>query len=330
MDIATQGIAGAAIAQAFAPARHSRRAAFIGLLAGLLPDADALIYSASDPLLQLEYHRHFSHSLVFAPVGAAIVTLLLWVFFRSHLSLKQLYIFALCGYTSGGLLDACTSYGTHLLWPFSSNPIAWNLIAIVDPVFTSALALPLLLGLRQNRPIRTGLVLACAYLLFGWVQHERAEVVAYDLAAARQHQPDQVVIKPTVGNLLLWRSVYTVGDSVYVDAVRVGNEPRVYNGQAAERFDLDRDLAWAPPTSRARRDAERFSRFAIGYLALSPSRPYFLGDIRYAMLPTRIEPLWGIQLDPTNPQAPTRYQTQRSLAPALRDSFMTMLLGRDF
>jgi inner membrane protein len=129
---------------------------------------------------------------------------------------------------------------------------------------------------------------------------------------------------------LLWRSVYTVGDSVYVDAVRVGNEPRVYNGQAAERFDLDRDLAWAPPTSRARRDAERFSRFAIGYLALSPSRPYFLGDIRYAMLPTRIEPLWGIQLDPTNPQAPTRYQTQRSLAPALRDSFMTMLLGRDF
>ena len=330
MDIATQGIAGAAIAQAFAPARHSRRAAVIGLLAGLLPDADALIYSASDPLLQLEYHRHFSHSLVFAPVGAAIVTLLLWVFFRSHLSLKQLYIFALCGYTSGGLLDACTSYCTHLLWPFSSSPIAWNLIAIVDPVFTSALALPLLLGLRQNRPIRTGLVLACAYLLFGWVQHERAEVVAYDLAAARQHQPDQVVIKPTVGNLLLWRSVYTVGDSVYVDAVRVGNEPRVYNGQAAERFDLDRDLAWAPPTSLARRDAERFSRFAIGYLALSPSRPYFLGDIRYAMLPTRIEPLWGIQLDPTNPQAPTRYQTQRSLAPALRDSFMTMLLGRDF
>lgn len=330
MDIATQGIAGAAIAQAFAPAHHSRRAAFVGLLAGLLPDADALIYSASDPLLQLEYHRHFSHALVFAPLGAAIVTLLLWIFFRRHLSLKQLYTFALCGYGSGGLLDACTSYGTHLLWPFSSDPIAWNLIAIVDPVFTLALALPLLFGLRQNRPIRTGLVLACAYLLFGWVQHERAEVVACDLAAARKHHPNEVIVKPTIGNLLLWRSVYIAGDSVYVDAVRVGNEPQVYRGQAAELFNSHRDLTWAPPTSRARRDAERFSRFARGYLALSPSRPYFLGDIRYAMLPTRIEPLWGIQLDPTDPQAPAVYQTQRSLAPAVRDSFMTMLLGREF
>lgn len=330
MDIATQGIAGAAIAQAFAPARHSRRAAVVGLLAGLLPDADALISSASDPLLQLEYHRHFSHALVFAPIGAAIVTLLLWIFFRSHLSLKQLYVFALCGYTSGGLLDACTSYGTHLLWPFSSDPIAWNLIAIVDPVFTSALALPLLFGLRQNRPIRTGLVLACAYLLFGWVQHERAEVIAYDLAAARAHQPNQVIVKPTIGNVLLWRSVYIASDSVYVDAVRVGNEPRVYRGQAAELFNLHRDLTWAPPTSRAHRDAERFSHFANGYLALSPDNPYFLGDIRYAMLPTRIEALWGIQLDPANPQKPPLYQTRRSLAPAVRDSFMTMLLGRDF
>ncbi len=330
MDLATQGIAGAALAQAFAPRQHSRRAALVGLLAGLLPDADALISSASDPLLQLEYHRHFSHALVSIPVGAALVAALLGFFFPNQLCFTRLYIFALCGYGSGGLLDACTSYGTHLFWPFSSEPIAGNIIAIVDPVFTLALAIPLLLGLQQNRPIRAGLVLACAYLLFGWAQHERAEVVAYNLAAARHHQPDQMIVKPTIGNLLLWRSVYTVGDSVHVDAVRVGNEPRVYSGQSAKLFDLDRDLAWAPPASRARRDAERFSHFARGLLAFSPSKPHFLGDIRYAMLPTRIEPLWGIQLDPTDPQAPTRYQTQRSLAPALRDSFMTMLLGRNF
>jgi len=330
MDLATQGIAGAALAQAFAPARHSRRAAGVGLLAGLLPDADALIHSASDPLLQLEYHRHFSHALISIPVGAALVALLLYFFFRKHLSFKQLYIFSLCGYGTGGLIDACTSYGTHLLWPFSSNPVAWNIIAIVDPVFTLALALPLFVGLRQRRPIRTGIVLACAYLLFGWVQHQRAEVVAYDLAATRKHQPSQLIVKPTIGNQLLWRSIYIANDSVYVDAVRVGNEPRIYHGQSTKLFDLDRDLAWAGPAARARRDAERFSRFAHGLLALSPSTPHFLGDIRYAMLPTSIEPLWGIQLDPTKPQTPALYQTQRSLAPALRDSFMTMLLGRNF
>ncbi|MGY8827434.1 MAG: metal-dependent hydrolase [Candidatus Latescibacterota bacterium] len=330
MDIATQGIIGAALAQAFAPAKHSRRAACVGLIAGLLPDADALIHSASDPLLQLEYHRHFSHALISIPIGAALVALLLHFFFRRHLSFKQLYIFSLYGYGSGGLLDACTSYGTHLLWPFSSEPVAWNIIAIVDPLFTLALAIPLLIGLRRRGPIRVGIVLAFTYLLFGWVQHQRAEVVAYDLAAAREHQPSQLIVKPTIGNQLLWRSIYIVGDSVYVDAVRVGNEPRIYLGQSTRLFDVDRDLAWAAPTSRAHRDAVRFSRFARGFLAPTLGAPYFLGDIRYAMLPTRIEPLWGIQLDPSNPQAPAIYQTQRSLTPALRDSFITMLLGRDF
>ena len=51
MDIATQGLAGATLAQAFAPERHHRRATLIGLGAGLLPDADVLISSAADPLL---------------------------------------------------------------------------------------------------------------------------------------------------------------------------------------------------------------------------------------------------------------------------------------
>ena len=58
MDLVTQGITGAALAQAVAPARLGRQAALVGLCAGLLPDADALISSAADPLLQLEYHRH--------------------------------------------------------------------------------------------------------------------------------------------------------------------------------------------------------------------------------------------------------------------------------
>ena len=53
MDILTQGIIGAACAQVCAKPQHSRTAALVGCGAGLLPDADALIHSASDPLLQL-------------------------------------------------------------------------------------------------------------------------------------------------------------------------------------------------------------------------------------------------------------------------------------
>ena len=329
MDILTQGIIGAACAQACAKPQHSRTAVLVGFGAGLLPDADALIHSASDPLLQLEYHRHFSHSLVFIPFGAALAALLLWPLLRRHMPLGALYRYALLGYATGGLLDACTSYGTHLFWPFSQEPVAWSVIAIVDPVFTLALLIPLLIGIRQCRPLRQGLVLAFAYLLFGFVQHHRAEIVAYEIAAERGHAPERLLVKPTIANLVLWRALYTVDDSVWVDAIRLDDRQRVYPGAATKLFDPSRDLPWAPTNSRADNDARRFTAFAQGLATRHSTRPNFIGDIRYAMLPNSIAPLWGIELQPSAPEQPARYLTNRSLAPIVRGQFLTMLLGRD-
>ncbi|GAL32009.1 integral membrane protein [Vibrio maritimus] len=37
----------------------------LGLLSGLAPDIDVLIRSSHDPLLFLEFHRQFTHSLLF-------------------------------------------------------------------------------------------------------------------------------------------------------------------------------------------------------------------------------------------------------------------------
>jgi len=329
MDILTQGIIGAALAQACAKPQHSRTAALVGFGAGLLPDADALIHSTSDPLLQLEYHRHFSHSLAFIPFGAALAALLLWPLLRRYIPLGALYRYALLGYATGGLLDACTSYGTHLFWPFSQQPVAWSVIAIVDPVFTLALLIPLLIGIRQSMPLRQGLVLAFAYVLFGFVQHHRAEIVAYEIAAERGHAPERLLVKPTIANLVLWRALYTVDDSVWVDAIRLDDRQRVYPGAATKLFDPSSDLPWAPTNSRADNDARRFTAFAQGLAIRHPTRPNFIGDIRYAMLPNSIAPLWGIELQPSAPGQPARYLTNRSLAPAVRDQFLTMLLGRD-
>lgn len=327
MDLATQGIAGAAVAQALAPAHLGRRAALVGLCAGLLPDADALIHSASDSLLQLEYHRHFTHALVFIPLGAALAALLLWPFMRRKLTPKELYAYAFCGYAPGGLLDACTSYGTHLFWPFSAEPVAWSIIAIVDPAFSLALAVPLAVGLRRLQPMRIGLVLGVAYLIFGFVQHQRALTIAREVVSQRQQAFQQLIVKPTVGNLLLWRSLYTAGDSVYVDALHTGDPPRVYPGGATRLLDAKRDLPWSVEGSRSRADLERFARFARGFVVVSQREPDFFGDLRYAMLPNSLEPLWGIYLDPSAPEAGGRYATRRGLSPALRDSFLTMLRG---
>jgi inner membrane protein len=119
MDILTQGLLGSAMAQAGAKEGEYKPAALIGFGAGLLADADVLIRSSNDSLLALEFHRHFTHSLVFIPFGAAIAAGLMWPLAKKHLAFRRVYVFCLLGYCLSGLLDACTSYGTHLLWPFS-------------------------------------------------------------------------------------------------------------------------------------------------------------------------------------------------------------------
>ena len=71
MDPITQASIGAAAAQSIG--RTSLKTALlIGALGGFLPDSDVFIRSSEDPLLHLEYHRHFTHSLIFIPVGGLI------------------------------------------------------------------------------------------------------------------------------------------------------------------------------------------------------------------------------------------------------------------
>ena len=121
MDPVTHVALGACLTHAGFGARLGRSAAAAGALAGLAPDADILIASATDPLLAVEYHRGFTHALVFVPLGAALVAAL-WLgsaAWRDRRRWPLLWTAAALSYLSHVLLDAATSYGTQLLWPFS-------------------------------------------------------------------------------------------------------------------------------------------------------------------------------------------------------------------
>ncbi len=331
MDLLTQSVLGGALAQAGARRGEVRIATAIGLFAGVLADADALIRSPADPLLVLEYHRHFTHALAFIPIGALIAAALAWPFVRRRLPFGRIYLYALLGYCLAGLLDACTSYGTHLLWPLDAPPVAWSIVAIVDPVFTLALAVPLVLGWRARRRLApAGLALAAAYLVIAAVQHGRAEDLARANALARGHAPERLLVKPTLGNILLWRAVYVADGRLWADGVRAGvfAPPRIYPGDSAPLLLPARDPAVATRGSRLHRDLRRFERFADGLLVRHPLRPEVIGDARYAMLPTSLVPLWGIAIDPGAPDAAPRFVTERTFGEGQRSEFMAMLAGR--
>lgn len=326
MDLITHALTGALVATSTAPKDKRRPAAIAGGVSACVPDFDVLIRSSTDPLLVLEYHRHFTHSLFFAPLGAALAMLILWPLLRRHLNGAALFFAALAGYISACLLDVCTSYGTHLLWPVLPHPVSLNLIAVVDPLFTLLVAMGLLLALRSQSRWRFGLVAAVLYLGLGALQLHRAENIARQWAESR-FVPEKILVKPTLGNLLLWRVLLTEGDRVQVIAVRAGFfNQQVYVGDTAEIFD---PATWnLPKNSRALRDIRRFAGLSEGYLTTIKDREGQIGDLRYAMLPTSAAPLWGIGVDTENPDSETRFFTWRDNSTTVRNTFLRMLAGK--
>ena len=300
MDPISQGTIGAVLPQALATPEKLRAAAFAGCVAGLAPDLDVFISSSVDTLLFLEFHRQFTHALVFIPIGAGIVALLLAWPLRRWLALRECYLACLLGYATHGALDACTSYGTQLFWPFSSHRVAWNNISVVDPLFT----LPLLGAVvaaavaRRRWLALVGIAWVVCYLLFGVVQNQRAQAAGRLLAEQRGHAPERLTAKAGFANLLVWKVVYEHDGRYYVDAIRTGAASTVCEGASVAALDLRRDLPWLDADSQQARDVERFRWFSDGYVALHPQQANHVIDIRYSVVPNQIVPLWGIQLDP--------------------------------
>ncbi len=333
MDIVTQGLLGGTMALAGARRKESRLAVLIGFASGLLADVDALIQSPEDPLLTVEFHRHFTHSLFFVPFGAAIAALILWPFLRNRISPRRLYLYAFLGYGTSGFLDSCTSYGTHWLWPLSDERLAWSIISIFDPAFSFILVFALIAGTIKAQPAvaRVALLLVGGYLAVGVFQHHQAEVAARELAQQRGHMIARHVVKPTMANLILWRSIYESEGHFFVDAVRVTplSSPRIYPGGEIAKFNAKRDLPQLEPNSAVAHDVSRFIRFSDDFVARDPDRQNLLIDVRYSMLPTSLVPLWGIEMPLSSQHRHSRFAHYRELSAAARNQFVTMLLGNE-
>ncbi|MDH5612791.1 MAG: metal-dependent hydrolase [Gammaproteobacteria bacterium] len=335
MDILTQGLLGAALSQSIASKKETRIATGVGFFAGLIADADIFISSASDPMLNIELHRHFSHSIFFVPIGGLIAALILWpilqrFFNHEPLTFKRLYLFCLMGYSLSGFIDACTSYGTHLLWPLYDERITFHLISIIDPIFTGVLMLAVIMAWRKYRPrlAHIGLLFCGSYLLLGIFQLNRATDMAMALANSRQHAVDQLVVKPSLANLLVWRSTYIANDRIYVDAVRPGfTENKTYTGSSVPLFIPERDATDIPKDSVLYGDILRFEKFSDGFIAMEPGKNNLLGDVRYSMTPIKIATLWGITLDKTKLNEHAHYGFYRATSPDDRKNYIAMILG---
>jgi len=331
MDPLTHAVAGGLASGSMAIKKEVRPAIFVGLVSGMLADLDFFIYRHEDPLFTIEVHRQFTHSLVFIPVGALIAAILLFWFVRDRLPFSRVYLFAFAAYATAGLLDACTSYGTVLLWPFSENRFAWNLISILDPMFSVGLLMFLFFSLFRWSPLfaRLAWVWVTLYLAFGFVQRERADRLTAQLANQRSHVIEHSVVKPTLGNLVLWRSTYIADGRVYADGIRVGlvRGDRIYEGDSSPLVIPQTDFQRYRGTTLFE-DLIRMSDLSEGYLVRHPEKPLVVGDARYAMLPTSLSPLWGVVVDTTRADEHLSFLYFRESGPDIRAPWLKMLRGQ--
>lgn len=329
MDPLSQGTVGAAFAQSTANKKNIFKISVIGFLAGLAPDLDILIQSSTDPILFLEYHRQFTHALLFIPFGSLIVALLIFQLVKNSMRFRTVYFASLLGYATHGLLDACTSYGTQLFWPFSNERVTWNNISIVDPLFTIPALILIGIAIKMKKKVFGFFSIAwiAFYLSLGFVQYERALTAANQLANERGHNPERLTLKPSFGNLILWKSIYQHNETFYVDAIRTAQSSTWCLGESIRVFDYQYHLPNLEEESQQKKDIERFRWFSQDYLGYDKERN-IVTDVRYSMIPNQIAPMWGLVIDDQrgiNEHA--IWWTSRSLNQGQIDLFKDMLKG---
>jgi membrane-bound metal-dependent hydrolase YbcI (DUF457 family) len=168
MDTITHGIAGALIAKAAFGGRDLVSAEEMGkrrittwalTIGAVFPDSDVLReFFSSNPMLIITWHRSITHSLLCLPIWSVILASITGIVARrrkweapSFLMLTGIYA---VGILSHCLLDVLTSFGTMVWSPLEWSRPAWDVLFIVDFLFSAILLLPQLLAWAYANPER--------------------------------------------------------------------------------------------------------------------------------------------------------------------------------
>lgn len=221
MDSLTQIVLGAACGEVALGRKIGNKAMLFGAFGGTIPDLDVMIGSLlfDFEIDQLAFHRGFMHSIVFACIASVVMGNLFYRLYnsgkrRNTTFLKDwVWLFFLSIFTHP-ILDSFTPYGTQLFVPFTDYRVAFNSIAVIDPMYTVPFLCCMIftLFLKRTNPkrmkwTRVGIYLSSAYLLFTWGNKHYMDTVfkeAFEKAAIPYHR---FSMQPTILNTFLWYGV---------------------------------------------------------------------------------------------------------------------------
>ncbi len=224
MESITQAVLGAAIGEAVLGKRIGSKGAIAGAIVATIPDLDVLLYLFYGKYEMLSIHRGFSHSLVFSILGALLMTIILSkIKWFKDIKFYRLLCFAwLCLFTHM-LLDTFTAYGTQLLLPFSNRRFGFDSINVIDPVYTFALIIGLVLSLwiyksksKRSKFNNFGLIISSFYLIFTLVnKNSVASTISKRLSEENIEYSSLLTMPVGIANIN-WFGVAKGQDSIYM------------------------------------------------------------------------------------------------------------------
>ena len=298
MDPVTHAALGASCSQAILGKYNKHIPWEVGALAAMAPDLDIFIRFKNDPMSLELWHRNFTHSFLFIPLGGILVALFFLCFSHYRRCWKVTLSAALLGYATHGLLDALTSYGTVLLWPMSYKRISWDVIAIIDPIFT----IPLILGTswsvihQDKKGVLLGLLFASFFLLFHSIQHQRALQSLQAFATQQKLRLTNIRAMPKLASSFYWRVIAKNNYCLIIKEVHtpIFKKSSIMSVAQVPLF-TNKSLIL---TSGQQRDLAVFSWFSDDYLIVAKETPLILADGRYTMGNNPLYSLWGIEFLP--------------------------------
>lgn len=298
MDSLTQIVLGAAVGEAVLGKKVGNRAMLWGAIAGTIPDLDVIARFLTDTITATEMHRGFSHSIVFSVLMAPVLGWLVHqIKKRADVGWQGWTKLFFWGLFTHPLLDAFTTWGTQLFWPFESR-LAFNNIFVIDPLYTVPFLICLIIAafkkrgsLSRKRINNLGLYLSTGYLaltlLLKWAAHSKITEALEEQNIAYT----QISTRPALMNSILWNAnvdageQYLIGDYSFFDSNPVVF--KAYPKKRAEAIDMI-----------ATDEVQRLIKVSEGWYILEEEKgTWVYSDLRFGLIP----------IDPEKPQFVFRY-----------------------
>lgn len=297
MDSLTQIVLGAAVGEAVLGKKVGNKAMLYGAIAGTIPDLDVFASYFTDTVTALAVHRGFTHSIVFSILFAPIFGWLVSRYekYNNFKGWSWLFFWA---FITHPVLDAHTTWGTQLFWPFDLR-LAFKTIFVIDPLYTLPFLVFLILAMLQKRTTKKrqkynsiGLVLSSSYLVLTfflkWMAFNQ-----FELALNKQNiDYKEIDTRPSPLNTILWsanidvESAYLLGNYSFFDKQDITFESYSKNhellGELAEDESVKRMIAISEGwyTINKKDDILYFNDLRFGLMSLTPKAENFVFKYR--------------------------------------------------